>query len=122
LTSPSDDITSSFNQPIEIRDGLGRKLTIRRINALDRLRLLKAAGPDLSQNDSWLNMAVLTLSLIAVNEIPRMMPTSERQIEAAILELGDPGLEAIADALNADEQADSLFEGPPEGNLSGTPN
>ena len=57
---------------------------------------------------------------------PWMEPSGSDRARAVVIvqmvELGDPGLEAIADALNADEQADSLFEGPPEGNLLGTPN
>ena len=122
MTTPSSDIVSRSYQTFEVRDALGRDLKIRRINALDRLRLLKAAGPELSQNDAWLNMAALALSVVELNGVPRVMPVNERQIEAAILELGNLGLEAIADVLNDNEEAAALFSGTSEGKAVGTSN
>ncbi len=121
MITPTNQIVSGSYRTTEIRDALGRMLTVRRINALDRLRLLKAAGPELSQNDAWLNMAALALSVIEIDRVPRAMPVNERQIENALSELGDHGLEAVTDALNAHDDAVALFEGLPEGNGPGTP-
>jgi hypothetical protein len=112
---------ANADQAIEIKDASGRNLKVRRINALDRLRLLKAAGPELSQNDAWLGLAALTLSVVEINGIPRPLPTNERQIETAVSELGDEGLQAIADALDEHGTASQIFDGPPEGNVEGTP-
>lgn len=121
MTTPTRLIISNAGKTLEILDSEGRRLTIRRINALDRLRLLKAAGPELSQNDAWLNMAALAISVVEVNGTPRVTPTSERQIEAIISELGDNGLQTISDALRENDGATLLFDGPPEGNVAGTP-
>lgn len=121
MTTPSDLIITNANKALEVTDALGRRLTVRRINALDRLRLLKAAGPDLSQNDAWLNMAALAVSVVEIGGIPRPTPVNERQIETAVAELGDSGLQAIAEALSADNEPSLLFAGPPEGNAEGTP-
>jgi len=82
--------------------------------------LLKAAGPVLSQNDAWLNMAALAISAVEVNGTPRPTPTNERHIESAVSELGDDGLHAIADALGTEDEASLLFDGQPEGNVEGT--
>jgi hypothetical protein len=120
LITPTSLIISNLHQPIEIKDALGRPLVIRRIGALDRLRLLKAAGPDLSQNDAWLNMAALALSVMEINGTPQPTPINERQIEAAITELGDRGLQAVAEALSEANAASLLFDGNPEGNVVGT--
>jgi hypothetical protein len=122
LTTPSSTIIANSQRTFEILDDLGRKLIVRHINALDRLRLLKAAGPELSDNDAWLNMAALALSVVEMNGIPCPMPTNERQIEAAVSTLGDPGLQAVADALAQNESAALLLDGPPGGNVVGTPN
>src|SRR5689334_20966523 len=103
-------------------DDLGRKITVRSINALDRLRLLKAAGPELSENDAWLNMAALALSVTELNGIPWPSPTNERQIESAVSTLGDQGLQAVAEALARNENTGLLRKGSPEGNAVGTPN
>ena len=119
--TPTSLMVSKALQTMEIHDGLGRTLTIRRINALDRLRLLKAAGAELSQNDAWLNIAALTLSVLEIDGVPRPTPTNERQIEAAVTELGDVGLDAVSEALTESDTATLLFDGPPEGNVLGTP-
>jgi hypothetical protein len=121
LITPTDLILTDANKTLEITDQLQRSITIRRINALDRLRLLKAAGPVLSQNDAWLNMAALAISVVEIDRVPRPTPTNERQIETAISELGDGGLQAIAEALSADDETSLFLEGPPEGNVVGTP-
>jgi hypothetical protein len=121
LTTPASLIISNSRRTFEILDDLGRKLTIRHINALDRLRLLKAAGPELSQNDAWLNMAALALSVVELNGTPRPTPTNERQIESAVSELGYRGLQAVADALEHNDEVALLFDGPAEGNALGTP-
>lgn len=118
--TPGDVVLANALTTHKVQDVLGRKLSIRHINALDRLRLLKAAGPELSENDAWLNMAALTLAVVEMNGIPFPTPTSERQIEFAILALGDQGLQAVADALGQDNETSLLPEGPPGGNAVGT--
>lgn len=122
MTPPSTSIISRSSQSTDVQDSLGRTLSVRRLNALERLRLLKAAGPELSQNDAWLNMAALALSVSGINGIPRALPINERQIEAAVSELGDPGLEAVAEALNNCDELISIFSGTPEGKSQGTSN
>ena len=118
--NPSQLIVQEANQTFEVKDSMGRTLTLRRLNALDRLRLLKAAGPELSQNDAWLNIAALAVCVVEMNGIPRTAPATERQIENIVSELGDPGLEAIMSVLA--EQADNtlLLMENAEGNSVGT--
>ncbi len=89
----------------EVRDGLGRRLLLRRLNALDRLRLFKAVGPALSENAAYLGMAMLAVSVAAVDDVPLPMPASEAQLEALVSRLGDEGLEAVA-ATMPDQQVD----------------
>jgi hypothetical protein len=121
LTSPSRQFLVNSEQTFDVCDEKGRTLTIRRINALDRLRLLKVAGPELSQNDAWLNMAALALSVVTIDGIPRATPVSERQVEAAVGELGDSGLRAVAEKLHQVDDGSMLFEDSHEGNAVGTP-
>ena len=122
MTTPSSVIITNANQTYEVLDDLGRKIIVRHINALDRLRLLKAAGPELSENDAWLNMAALALSVTELNGIPCPTPTSERQIESAVLALGDGGLHAVAEVLAQNQNTGLMQDGSPEGNVVGTPN
>jgi hypothetical protein len=99
---PSASIVASAAATQTVTDAEGRRLTLRRLTALDRLRLFKAAGPLLSQNQPWLGMAVLASSVAAIDEVPIPPPVNELQIEAMIGRLGDAGTTAIAQALQQD--------------------
>jgi hypothetical protein len=83
----------------------GTRLTLRRLNALDKLRLFKAAGPVLAQNDPWLGMALLASSVVAIDDVPVPVPATEYQIEAMVARLGDAGIAAVALALRPDVAA-----------------
>ncbi len=96
---PSASITSAAAAAQIVIDGDGRKLTIRRLTALDRLRLFKAAGPSLAQNLPWLGMALVASSVVAIDDVPVPPPANELQIETMIDRLGDEGVAAVAQAL-----------------------
>ena len=100
--TPSDAIVADATNAPSVIDAHGRRLALRRLNALDRLRLFKAAGPTLSQNQHWLGMAVLACSVSAIDDIPIPVPANEQQIEAMVARLGDVGIAAVADGLSPD--------------------
>lgn len=83
----------------------GRRLELRAMNALEKLRLFKAAGPALSRNEPWLGMALLACSVAAIDEVPVPMPADERGIEALVQRLGDAGLAAVAASLAPEPEA-----------------
>ncbi|MEJ0016752.1 MAG: hypothetical protein WDN25_09310 [Acetobacteraceae bacterium] len=97
--TPSATIIAAAIAQETLADADGRQLTIRRMTALDRLRLFKAAGPLLSQNQPWLGMAVIASSVVAIDDVPMPQPITEAQIEAMVTRLGDAGIAAIARAL-----------------------
>jgi hypothetical protein len=103
--SPSSAIIAAAAAVQTVTDVEGRRLTLRRLTALDRLRLFKAAGPVLAQNQPWLGMAVLASSVAAIDDVPMPQPVNEMQIEAMIGRLGDAGTAAIAQALQQDASA-----------------
>jgi hypothetical protein len=96
---PSASIVAGAATTETVIDEVGRRLTIRRLTALDRLRLFKAAGPLLSQNQPWLGMAMIACSVSAIDDVPTPPPSNELQIEAMVARLGDEGIVAIAQAL-----------------------
>ena len=110
--SPSASIMAASATTENVIDGVGRQLSIRRLTALDRLRLFKAAGPLLAQNQPWLGMALIASSVVAVDDVPVPPPANELQIEAMIGRLGDAGVAAIARALQQDCEptAEELLE------------
>lgn len=106
--TPSASIIASGATTETVVDSAGRCLTIRRLGALDRLRLFKAAGPVLAQNQPWLGMALIASSVAAIDDVPLPPPVNELQIEAMVARLGDSGIAAVAAALEqADEPADA---------------
>lgn len=122
MTGPGDTIVRSAEQTFPIKDVRDRTIMYRRMTALDRLRLLKAAGPELSRNESWLGMAALVMTVTEIDGVPRVAPMNEKMIEAAVAELGDDGLQAISDHL-VHMGDGALFAGPAaSGNAAGTPN
>jgi hypothetical protein len=99
MSSPSARVVAAAETAPAVMDGHGRRLQLRRLTALDKLRLFKAAGPALAQNQPWLGMAVLAASVIAIDDVPVPQSTNEQQIEALVARLGDVGIAAVAEAL-----------------------
>ena len=97
--TPSASIMTSAAAVETVTDEDGRRLTIRRLTALDRLRLFKAAGSMLAQNQPWLGMALIASSVNAIDDVPVPTPANEAQIEAMVARLGDSGISAVAQAL-----------------------
>ena len=99
MDTPSARLIAAAQAAPEITDAQGRRLALRRLTALDKLRLFKAAGPLLAQNQPWLGMALLAASVAAIDDVPVPPPINEAQIEAMVSRLGDDGIDAIAKAL-----------------------
>lgn len=97
--TPSATIIADAEQTRTVMDQAGRSIAVRRLNALDKLRLFKAAGPVLAQNHPWLGMALLAYSVVSIDAVPYPAPFNEQQIEAMISRLGDGGIAAVATAL-----------------------
>jgi hypothetical protein len=97
--TPSQAIVHEAARACSTVDTKGRRLLLRRLTALDTLRLFKAAGPVLAQNEPWLSMAGLAFSVLEIDGVPVPAPVTEAQIEGLIDRLGDEGLAAIASTI-----------------------
>jgi hypothetical protein len=116
--SPSQIIVREAVKTYTAIDANGRRLVLRRLTALDTLRLFKAAGPVLAQNEPWLSMAGLAFSVLEIDAVPVPPPATEAQIESLIERLGDEGLAAIADTIKDQQSASDPKSN--VGNLPGT--
>lgn len=117
---PSSAIVGDAARVHCVVDSTGRRLSVRTLTALDKLRLLKAAGPELAMNQAWLAMALLATSVTAIDDVPVPSPMTEHQIEASVARLGDAGIDAVAADLEAQPTATSEDEVKTAGNLRGT--
>ena len=64
--TPTETILKDSVEERTVVDALGRRLSLRNLTALDKLRLLKAAGPELAMNQPWLAVAALAVSVAAI--------------------------------------------------------
>ncbi|MGO9304023.1 MAG: hypothetical protein ACLP3R_10020 [Candidatus Korobacteraceae bacterium] len=119
--TPSATIVAKATEARSIVDSLGRRITLRGLTALDKLRIFKAAGPELALNQPWLAMAILATSVTAIDDIPVPAPSTETQIEALVGRLGDSGIEAIAMAIEPLSQIDEIEQVTNAGNSFGIP-
>jgi hypothetical protein len=117
--TPSQVVVIEAAHPVATVDAKGRRLKLRRLTALDTLRLFKAAGPVLAQNEPWLSMAGMAFSVLEIDGVPVPAPISEAQIEGLIDRLGDEGLAAIANAIQAEFSPSATRAD--VGNSQGTP-
>lgn len=108
MMTPSQSIVRGAAKTFMTVDGTGRRLTLRSLTALDTLRLFKAAGPVLAQNEPWLSMAGLVFSVMEIDGVPVPAPSTEGQIESLIDRLGDAGLAAIAETVRDHQEGSDL--------------
>lgn len=99
--APSSRLVAAAEAIVPVTDAHGRVLAVRRLGALDRLRLFKAAGAGLVGNAGWMGMATLACSVTAIDDVPVPPPASEAQVEALVARLGDAGIAAVAATLSA---------------------
>lgn len=78
-----------------ITDAGGRKLELRKLNALDQVRMLRAIGAEQAQNQPYVHMVECAFMVAAIDGVPMPLPTSERTIDGAISRLGDDGMSAV---------------------------
>lgn len=94
--TPTETMVNSTVRAGEVTDARGRRITVRRLSALDRMRLFAAAGSELSRNEQWIGIAAIAASCAAIDGDPVPKPASRMQVEALVERLEDDGLEAIA--------------------------
>jgi hypothetical protein len=95
---PSAAIVRNGNKSATVVDTLGRSITVKRLSALDRMRLFAIAGPELSTNEPWIGMAALAFAVTQIGDDPNVRPNTLRELEMHVDRLGDESLEAAAKA------------------------
>ncbi|MEJ0047586.1 MAG: hypothetical protein WDN04_16760 [Rhodospirillales bacterium] len=96
METPSQLLLAAAAQLGTISDAAGRQLTVRRLTAVDRLRLFKALGAELAQNPPYFGMAALAVSVVDIDGVPVPQPQTEGQLEMSGSTLGEDGIEAVA--------------------------
>ena len=87
---------SKSNQ-IEVIDDLGRKIVVKRLTALEKMRIAKIAGSD-SSNAGYSIYITLAASVVSIDGEPEDFPMNIRAVEGLVTQLGDEGLDAVGKA------------------------
>lgn len=87
---------SSVIPSVEVIDTVGHKITIRKLTALDRMRLFEMLGASLSDNLSYMGYAMSASCVTKLDEEAILFPTTKRSIEVMVQRLGEEGLDAVA--------------------------
>ena len=97
--TPSQSIVKAAAFPQTVTDTQGRSLSVKKLGALDRLKMFEVVGPDNSRNEAYLGYAALAFHVTAIDGEPVGRPANRIQLESLVQRLGDDGLEAIGLAL-----------------------
>lgn len=110
---PSDRVVREAAAITRVTDETGRTIGVKRLNALDKMRVFKAVGGENAKNEAYLGFAMLACSVVEIDGIPEGAPATIAQIEAMVARLDDAGIEAVAGAvadfvgMNAEQTIDS---------------
>jgi hypothetical protein len=97
--TPSEYVVAAGNQTVVVTDVRGRKITVKKMNALGRMRLFEVVGPDNVQNEAYFGFASLACHVTAIDGDPVIQPTTKNQLEALVQRLDDDGLNAVGKAI-----------------------
>jgi hypothetical protein len=97
--TPSQAIVNSASTTQIVTDSKGRQIGIRRMKALDRLRMFEVLGAENAKNEPYLGYAALAFHVCSIDEEKINRPTSKLQLEGLIQHLGDEGMEAVGEEL-----------------------
>jgi hypothetical protein len=96
--TPAQAVRTVSNQ-VEVTDKSGRRIVVRRLNALEKMRLSKIAGADGAANPTYFGYVILAASVASINGEPEEFPMTPRAIEALISQLDDDGLAAVSEGV-----------------------
>jgi hypothetical protein len=94
--SPSQELSKPAKE--SVTDSRGRVLVVRKMNALDRLRVFELIGAENASNEPYLGYANLAYSVESIDGGPLPVPRTKLALEGAVQKLDDDGLAAVAQA------------------------
>jgi hypothetical protein len=87
-------VTCHDERTATVVDNKGRSIKVKKLSALDRVRLFKAAGATHSENRMLQSYYSTAASVTDLDGMPVVFPISEMQLDALVARLDEHGLEA----------------------------
>lgn len=94
--TPSESIIREASRAFAVEDARGRKIGIKKLTALDRMKLFEACGPENSKNEAYLGYASLVFHVASIDGEAVARPSNKLQLEALTQRLDDDGIDAVA--------------------------
>jgi hypothetical protein len=101
VAAPKSNVTVIDARTATVRDSEGRLLKVRRLSAIDRVKLFRAMGAVDAENRAIGSYAATAVSVTAIDDMPVTFPQSSISLDALITRLDTHGLEAAVTALVA---------------------
>jgi hypothetical protein len=110
-----------MSNPDTIKTADGKVLVLRKLKAIEQVRLLRAIGAEQSNNQPYVRIVEAAASVESIDDVPNPIPRNEAQIDGMIQRIGDDGLNSIIakqmtelraayEALVAQQEADAAAE------------
>jgi len=109
--TPTKQLTRQLNDAFDVEDVNGRKITLKKPNAIRKLRFIEALGES-SSNRLWTGAVWPLMYVTAIDGKPVATPIAKIEMEALYERLGDDGMDAVSAGLGeylkpGDEEVDA---------------
>jgi hypothetical protein len=99
VSSPASRVTILDAKTASVIDANGRTIRVKRLSALDRMRLFSACGAENSENRAFMAYAATAAAVTEIDGAPVSFPANQIQLSALVGRLDESGLEAAVTAL-----------------------
>lgn len=89
------EVVKAAQAEIQIQDSKGRAILLKRPGVLAQYRLVEAVGKEAAENGTYMAMVMPLMFVASIDGDAVVPPVSKRQVEALIVRLDDPGLDAV---------------------------
>lgn len=93
-------ITRIDDKTATVRDVQGRTLRVKRLSAVEKMRLAKALG-EFNTNELYANYGWIAAAVREIDGLPVVFPMNNLQLEATVQRLDDDGMDAAMRAVFA---------------------
>ncbi len=83
---------------VEVVDTRGRKIVVKKLNALAKANLLRVVGAEAAQNQAYFGYVLAAASVASIDGELENPPRTQIAIDALLSQLDDEGVAAVQDA------------------------
>lgn len=87
---------------VVVTDSLGRKLTVKKLNLMEEMNLMVAAGSDRSSNARWMQYATIVSCVRKIGDEHMQPPMTLRILQGNIQAVGSEGFAAAIGAMRSE--------------------